>query len=347
MIRILLFLIIAISLPAAAADLPLFASDDVLDIVIEVPMRTLVNERDDRPVLDGTISYVNESGETVSIGMTLTTRGKSRLVYCSFPPLSLNLKRKQTKDTLFDGQNKLKIVTHCKKGSKHERYLQQEYGIYKGFNVLTDYSLRARWLRVTYRDTENDNDEEVFPAFFIESDNEVAARHEMKKLKTDTINSIQLDEAGAIRYSLFQFLIANTDWSTLKGPAGEGCCHNGKVIIEPDSTSGWVVLPYDFDQAGLINTSYSVPSAALKINSVKQRLFRGRCMNLGELDNTVAQFNESRADLEASFASKVGHSGTLRSMQRYVEDFYEIVNDPKKSQRMIVDKCLGKGQTRS
>ena len=110
MSRISLFLITVFSLQAGAADLPLFASDEMLDIVIEVPMKTLVRERDDRPVLEGTISYVDESGETVSIGMTLTTRGKSRLAYCSFPPLSLNLKRNQAKDTLFDGQNKLKLT---------------------------------------------------------------------------------------------------------------------------------------------------------------------------------------------------------------------------------------------
>jgi hypothetical protein len=262
--------------PAGADGLPLFASDEILDIVIEAPMKTIVGDRDERPVVDGIISYTNSSGETVSLDITLTTRGKSRLAYCSFPPLSLNLKKKQAKGTLFEGQNKLKIVTHCKKGSKHERYLQQEYGIYKGFNVLSDYSFRTRWLNVTYRDTERDNDENIFPGFFIESDNEVAARHNMEKYKPAQINPAQLEITQASRYSMYQFLIANTDWSMLKGPPEEGCCHNGKVIYTPGTTSDWIVLPYDFDQAGLINTSYSSPSPALNLRSVRQRLYRGR-----------------------------------------------------------------------
>jgi hypothetical protein len=332
--------------PAGADGLPLFASDEILDIVIEAPMKTIVGDRDERPVVDGIISYTNSSGETVSLDITLTTRGKSRLAYCSFPPLSLNLKKKQAKGTLFEGQNKLKIVTHCKKGSKHERYLQQEYGIYKGFNVLSDYSFRTRWLNVTYRDTERDNDENIFPGFFIESDNEVAARHNMEKYKPAQINPAQLEITQASRYSMYQFLIANTDWSMLKGPPEEGCCHNGKVIYTPGTTSDWIVLPYDFDQAGLINTSYSSPSPALNLRSVRQRLYRGRCMNLPELDNTIAAFNEHRAEIEAGLMSKVDHKGTVRSMSGYIEDFYEIINDPKKKQRMIADKCLGKGQTR-
>lgn len=332
----------AFNLQAAAADLPLFASEETLDIVIEAPMRTFVRDRDERPVVEGTISYTNQNGETESIPMALTTRGKSRLEYCKFPPLSMDLKKKQAEGTLFEGQNKLKIVTHCQNGSTHERYLQQEFGIYKAFNVLSDYSFRVRWLNITYRDTERGNREEVFPGFFIESDDEVAARHNMKKLEPPTIDPAQLDTRQASLYSLFQYLIANTDWSMLQGPGEEGCCHNGKVIVEPGSTSGWIVLPYDFDQAGLIYTKYSEPAPALRLRSVKQRLFRGRCSNLGQLENSIAIFNQRRAEIEAALATKVDQQGTIRSMQKYVNGFYEIVNDPNKIQRDVVDACVGK-----
>ena len=341
--RAILFLLAAIvGFPQLAlAELPLFASTDNLEIIIEAPMRTIIKDRDDRPEVEGFLRYTDENGDLVSIGMTLTTRGRSRLDHCSFPPLSMNLKRKQTKSTLFEGQNKLKIVTHCRNGGTYERYQQQEFGIYRAFNVLTDLSFRVRWLNITYRDTERDNKENVYTAFFIESDNEVAARHNMEKLKPDEIDPVQLDSVQANLYELFQLMIANTDWSTKKGPAGEGCCHNGKVIVKPGSTSGWIVLPYDFDQAGLIYTKYSIPAEPLGLRNVKERMYRGRCIYLGELEKNTAAFNEQRAEIEAALMAKVEMEGAKKSMRKYIADFYEIINDPGKSDRQIIDRCVG------
>jgi hypothetical protein len=332
---------------SALAELPLFASNDDLNIIIEAPLRTVVRKKEDRPVVEGFLRYTDENGELVSIGMTLTTRGKSRLEHCSFPPLSMNLKRKQTVSTIFEGQNKLKIVTHCRNGGTYERYLQQEFGIYRAFSVFTDLSFRVRWLTITYRDTERDNKEDVRMAFFIESDNEVADRHGMEKLQPDTIDAVQLDPTHANLYSLFQLLIANTDWSMIRGPAGDGCCHNGKVIIEPGSTSGWIVLPYDFDQAGLIYTKYSMPADALKIRNVKQRIFRGRCINIGELDKNIAAFNEQRTEVETALMGKVENEKSVKSMQKYIGDFYEIINDPKETDKKITSKCSGTREPRS
>ena len=139
--RIVIAAIVCLVLaPVAAAEgLPLFASKDTLHLTLQLPMHTLLRQRDDKPVLDGVARYTDDSGQEVTLDMSMTTRGKSRLAYCSFPPLTLNLKRKQVDGTVFEGQNKLKIVTHCKTGSQHLRYLHQEFGIYRAFNVVTDY----------------------------------------------------------------------------------------------------------------------------------------------------------------------------------------------------------------
>jgi len=137
-------------------------------------------------------------------------------------------------------------------------------------------------------------------------------------------------------------MIANTDWSMLRGPEGEGCCHNGKVLTEPGAHSGWIIVPYDFDQAGLINTAYAEPSDMLPIRSVRQRLYRGRCSNLGELDNTIALFNEKRAEIEAALTPAGLDDRIRKSQEKYLAAFYETINDPRKRQRSIVSKCLGK-----
>ena len=327
---------------AAAEGLPLFASQDTLHLTLELPMHTLLRQRDDKPVLDGVLRYSDENGQEVTLEMSMTTRGKSRLAYCTFPPLTLNLKRKQVDGTLFDGQNKLKIVTHCKTGSQHLRYLHQEYGIYRAFNVVSDYSYRVRLLRITYSDTDGKRDDEVRDAFFIESHNEAASRHGMERVRVPQVQAAQLDAEQAAIYTVFQYLISNTDWSMLKGPGEEGCCHNGKVIITPGTQDGWIVLPYDFDQAGLINTKYSSPADALGLKSVRQRLYRGRCIHNDQLPETIELFNRKRADIEAAIIPEGLNKGTRRSSLRYIDDFYKSINNPKQLQRKVLDACLGK-----
>lgn len=326
----------------AATDLPLFKDSDTLHITLEFPVKTIVRQKKDKPVVDGVLRYTDTAGKPVEIAMSMTTRGKSRLEYCSFPPLSLNLKRKQTKDTLFAGQNKLKIVTHCKKGKTQQRYLLQEYGIYRAFNVISDYSYRARWLKITYVDTDGKRDDEVHDAFFIESHNEVANRHGMERSRVPSILPEQLDVTQSAKYTLFQYLIANTDWSMLKGPGEDGCCHNGKVIITPGTVEGWIVLPYDFDQAGLIKTSYSSPAPALKLKSVRQRVYRGRCLHNDALTETIALFNEKREEIEAALNPEDLDGRTRNTALKYINEFYKTINTEKSYTRRIVGVCVGK-----
>jgi len=329
-----------LSMDCSAGD-PLFEDQTKLDVIIEMPMKTIVNDAEDRPEVLGVLRYT-DAGSEVALDFTMSTRGKSRLEYCKFPPLSMNLKKKQVEGTLFGGQNKLKIVTRCRPGNLHERYLFQEFGIYGGFNVLTDFSFRARALSVTFKDSEGKRKDEVLPAFFLESDNEVAERHSMEPINSSTIDPAQLDSKHASVFELYQYLIANTDWSTLKGPGSEPCCHNGKVIITPGTTDGWIVLPYDFDQAGLINTRYSMPADGLGIRSVKQRLFRGRCLNLKHLDESIEKFNELRPQIEEALNPSAIDQRNRKKALKYINDFYEIINDPKKRKKKIENDCLGK-----
>ena len=132
---------------------------------------------------------------------------------------------------------------------------------------------------------------------------------------------------------MFQFLIANTDWSMLKGPGDEGCCHNGKILLEPGTTSDWIVVPYDFDQAGLISTKYASPAPALRIRSVRQRLYRGRCRHNSEVDSTIALFNGKRSEIEKHLIPEELSDSVRSRSTKYVDAFYQIVNDPKKRQK--------------
>ena len=139
----------AISSEGLAEGYPLFESDDTLELLLEVPMRELLRRAKKKPVLEGQLKYVAADGSDAVIDLTITTRGRSRLAQCAFPPLSITLDEAQVRSTLFAGQRTIKIVTHCRNASKYQRYLLQEFGIYKAYNLLSDHSFRVRMLNVT------------------------------------------------------------------------------------------------------------------------------------------------------------------------------------------------------
>lgn len=310
-------------------------------MVLELPLKELVRHAQKKPTVPGVLRYRDRGGTEVVLDIEVTSRGKSRLEECSMPPLSIKFKKKQVKSTLFSGQKKLKLVTQCRGSDVYRRYLHQEFAIYRIYNLLTDYSFRVRMLEVTYRDSGGRRDE-VQPAFFIESVGAAAARHGMTTIKANVINIAQLDPVTLSTLSLFQFMIGNTDWSVRKGPGDEGCCHNGKAIAPPDSAHDWVVLPYDFDQAGLINTRYAAPSDLLPIKSVRHRLYRGFCSTNTQLESTTAMFNDKRAAIEGMLTDDQGKASDNKRALKYIQSFYEIINDAKKRQKMIVDKCQGR-----
>lgn len=325
-----------------AAERPLFASEETLELAIEMPMRPLLKDAEDRPVVEGAVSYVDASGNTVTVPMQMTTRGHSRLETCQFPPLSMSLEDGGPPGTVFAGQDKLKLVTRCRRGATNERYLLQEYAIYKALNLLTAKSFRVRLLNVTYKDSERRVGTQQQGGFFIESDDEVAERLGLQKIDIKRIAPSQLEPAQENLVSLFQFFIGNTDWATSRGSDGGECCHNGKPLVPPGAETGWVVLPYDFDQAGLINTKYALPDERLRINSVRQRLFRGRCSNLGELDASISLFREQRASLETALVPEAIGARARKTALEYIDAFYDIINDPEQTQKMITSKCLGR-----
>ena len=319
----------------------LFDSAENLDIILEFPVRTLLKRAKKKPVLQGQLRYVDANGNEVAIDIDITTRGRSRLEHCSFPPLSVFLNPDQVASTLFAGQKKLKIVTHCNRGSTYLRYLHQEFGIYRTYNLVSEYSFRVRMLNVTYRDIEQKRGDEVKLAFFIESDNEVARRLGMKKVTTKTIAPHQFDAAQTSIFELFQYMIANTDWAIKKGPGTENCCHNGKVIAKPDAQDNWIVLPYDFDQAGIIETKYALPALGLGIRTVRHRLYRGRCRHNDYLDQTIQLFNGRREDIEIANTPEALKNSARKSSLKYLDAFYKTINDPAKLKKQIVDVCRG------
>jgi hypothetical protein len=266
-------------------------------------------------------------------------RGFSRrLSLCDFPPLLLNFKKKEVKGTVFEGQNKLKLVTHCRDMGKYQDYVFHEYLIYKIYNIITDTSFRVRLTHITYKDWGKDKIRADSYGFLIEDIDDLAAR--LGGEETDILLTVHdmCDHPSIDRFTIFQYMISNVDWNV-----GKPMMHNVKLITIGSSLP--IPIPYDFDFCGAINTSYAAAPPNLPINTVRDRLFRGYCRSKGEYEKTVQTFINHKEDIYDLYHNFPYLSeGVKKTTLKFYDQFYDIITDPKKVKKRIYDACPGSHQ---
>ncbi len=180
-------LLLILSAPMAVAkkaDL-LFRSDELMQITINGPISRLVKDRDRGLEYEpASLTYSDADGNLVSIDVRLRSRGIKRLSRrtCSFPPIRILFDKKDTKDTTFAKQKKLKLVAQCHpEVKKYEGYVITEYLAYKILNLLTDNSFLVRLARITYVDSQTNKTLSTTYGFFIEPNKRLARRIEKER----------------------------------------------------------------------------------------------------------------------------------------------------------------------
>ena len=320
---------------------PLFQSDDILDVRIIAPISTLLSRRPIDEELPGTFQYTNSAGEAVEFDIQLRTRGKSRRdrENCRFPPLRLNFDKSQTKGTLFHKQNKVKLVTHCRNSSKYEQLILREYVAYRFLNVMTDASFRVRLLRISYVENASETDGNVRYGFIIEHKNRLAERLGKTVLDIPSTSPRSLNPEYANTVSIYHYLIGNTDFSSVMGPEGETCCHN-HVLFGNDGEAVWSV-PYDLDQAGLVNAPYASPNPQFRIRTVRQRFYRGRCIHNDYVNTTIASYQDKREDLlRVVNELDAVTDRSAKTMTNYIEKFYKTLASEKDINKAFIKSCI-------
>jgi len=335
---------LSLSAGVAGAQAPesqyrLFADDAPLELALTGPLGDVFNDTRDRDEFPVVIEWTEPDGRRLTQEIELRIRGNSRIGFCNYPPLSLDFPRSDMSGTIFAGQNRLKLVVLCKNASYYHDYLAEEFLIYRMFNQLTERSFRVRWATIDYVDTSRRRTRlRTAPAFFIEGDAEAAERLGMEAIDIERVALDSLEPRHAAMLMVFNYLIGNTDWAVILGSEGEFCCHNGKVLRGPGGEI--VVLPYDFDNSGLIDAEYAVPSPILPIRTVRQRLYRGYCVFNAELAGAIALINERREQMLGLFDSDlIGERGRREAVE-YLEESFGIINDPEELQEEIYAECL-------
>jgi hypothetical protein len=322
----------------AAAEQSLFASHEPLVLTVEGPWRHVQRAKDGE---SGGVLYLSRP-KADPLSVRISPRGHSRLEFCRFPPLRVEFDREEVAQTVFAGQHRLKLVTQCTPQRASGDQLRLEYFVYRVLNLLSPRTFRVRIADITYVDSEGKRRDVVQPGFFIEDDARMAERLGLERVVVKRLDPRDIDQHYLGLVTLFQFMIGNTDWSFVSGLRGSDCCHNGELLGKPGLETARIVVPYDFDQAGLIDVDYAAPYPALGISDVKQRLSRGFCSTSEYLGGIVGEFEEKRdAIFELLDALEIGAS-VKRKASRYIEGFYDIIGDPKDVDRYILRKCRGR-----
>jgi hypothetical protein len=315
-------------------QLPLFSSSEPIELVLEMDMHKVLNDKSDDPEYNPALLIHKISNEKIQVfNIKVKARGNTRRIkdVCEFPPIKLNFEKDETTNTVFEGQDKIKMVTHCQDNDEFENYAVLEYLTYKTYNALTDYSYQVRLVHVIYRDIRQNYPDIEKTGFLIEDDDLMAKRiggsiSDKKIWSPDSCNQEVVD-----LFSLFQFMIGNTDWWIHKR-------HNVDIVNLPNDEL--IPVPYDFDYAGIINTPYAIPSPSLPILQVRDRFFKGSCKSWDDYQQAIDKFNVNKNNIQSiientSFLNKK----FKKSAEKYIDSFYDIINDPSEFGEFMSQTC--------
>ncbi|MGI9236952.1 MAG: hypothetical protein ACR2QZ_06120 [Woeseiaceae bacterium] len=342
-----ILMVIAFTAPfsvTAAEKKPLFQDDTVIKAVLTAPIAQAYAQRDQdvRIYLPGQWSYTDAGGTTERLDVSIRTRGLFRRNYCQLPPLQLNFKKGQVKKTLFAGQNKLKVVSPCQDGAKSQQHVVLEYLAYRTFEILTERSFGTRLVRISYVDSDEKRRPWTDLAFVIEDDKDMAKRNGLTRLKVVENRFDQMEHTSTALVDLFQFLIANNDYSILQSADGRECCHNSEILALKDNADVRIPVPYDFDLSGLVNTKYAAPPSHIPIRFVRTRFYRGLCQPEGVLDDTIRHVKSKREEILELYRNiRELEPSTKKKTLKYLEEFFEVLDNPEKQQKQLYKRCRG------
>jgi hypothetical protein len=303
----------------------LFRETATIDVTLSADFREVFRDRDTTIVhrKPATLAFESDSG-LITLPVELATRGHFRLrpSACEFPPLKVFFNKETTRRTPFGGNGSLKLITHCNKAPRYEQNVLVEHAVYRAYNRLTPLSHRSRLARITYRDTADSSRTLTRYGFFLEDDDDVARRNGGTILPMIGGDLSEMDPAQLDLLTVFQYLIGNTDWSVIM-------IHNIR-LVQVEGHPYFLPVAYDFDWSGVVNASYARPDARLGTRTVRDRMYRGACRQMGELAPTLARIMEQRDSIRDAFASVPGLDPKRRDdVLDYLEDGFRMLSRPQ------------------
>jgi hypothetical protein len=277
--------------------------------------------------------YINDTDSIVK-KVKVKSRGITRREICSFPPIGLNFNISDSSKADRGKIENIKMVTHCNAGK--EDYLFKEYLIYRLYSILTDQSFKVRLVKIKYIDSQNKNKPVNTYAFIIEPLQFLAKRLHSAEVKSKNLTMNNIVPESLDRMAIFNYMIGNTDWSV-------PLQHNCKILYQAHSSRPdlGIIIPYDFDYAGLVNANYAVPNEGLPITNVTERFFIGKCREEEVFMSELKEFTDKKEAFYKEINQFIYLDEKKRNvMIKYLDDFYDQIEKRNSIIYYLKSQCL-------
>jgi hypothetical protein len=320
----------------AAPTPPLWTSDEPLAVRLTADFEALDGDRSESPDRPAIVSVVGPDGTPVAIGAEVHTRGAFRLdrSNCFFPPLRIDVDGSDARGTPFEGLDDLKLVSSCRPGRRqYDELVPLEYLAYRAYAALTDSGFRVRLLDVTFVDVSAARAPETRLAFVVEDDDALAERHGATVFELEGDQNLParaFEPVSATLAAVFEYMIGNTDWSEVAG-------HN-VTLLERGGTA--LAVPYDFDFSGLVDAPYATPDPVLGLRTVRDRRYRGHCVDPAVMAGVLARFRAAREGIVGLFAASNLLDGPTRERAAsYLQEFFDDIETDERAERRFLRDC--------
>lgn len=317
--------------PVSGLTPGIFQSDDPIPVTIRTDMSLILGHQEDEEKYQPAEIIYNEGGTSHTLEMKIRVRGHFRkdTANCDFPPLRINLKKKDIGNTLFGPQDKYRIVTHCRTTDNHfVQFVIREYLVYRMYKIINPLSLNVRLASITYEDTGGQLKPFTRYAFILEDENEFAYRFNLSRI-TDKVTYDQIDNENVLLLSLFQFMIGNTDWIV----------QFSKNLVFLKKEESVYVVPYDFDYCGIVNTDYKNKYGFTSLTE-PERIFKGKCYTENQLRPAIRHFRKSKRKIIRLLlnTNQLDHE-SLVYMYNYISQFYTIIGSRSERKKYLFVNC--------
>ena len=314
---------------------PLFEQRDPLPFTLAADFKVIEKDRNPESSnrYPAVVTLVDARGREQTLHVRISPRGHLRRMArtCEFVPLRVEFAGNDLTGTPFEGQTTLKLGTHCRDQSDFDQYVLREYLSYQLQSLVTPEAFRARLARGTYVEAATGKKLATRYAIWLENDNDVARRMGGRIVELQRLTFKDVDPAALNRMMLFNYMVGNTDFSLY-------ALHNVKVVQSPTRTL--YPVPYDFDLTGFVNPPYALPDRRLPIHAVTERLYRGPCLTVDELDKQLAAFRDKRGEMLALLDGMKEIDAKARSEAKdFLESFFRAIAPPNGVKKTFVDGC--------
>lgn len=289
---------------------------EMLEVNMTLDMEAVFGNRKNQTKHKTILSFNDKNGVVQTWNIKVALRGKFRRTRCdNLAPLKLHF----DKDDLFNAglakYNDLKLVNQCMDDSKNfKQLLLREYLAYKLYNQITEESFRVQFLKINYIDNQTGNVRTQY-GFVIEDTAQIRARINALKIeKQYNVDQRKFKEDQIKLMSVFQYMIANPDWSIDRN-------HNVKILLQDDKL---IAIPYDFDFSGIVEAPYVRLNPELGIATPRDRVFLGFENHTEDLAKEMEIFYLKKPLLIQTIKDcKTLRGRNRREMIRFINSFFD------------------------